>query len=133
MSDAAATAVRKPLMPGIADWFAAQTGWRRRGIAFLGGALATLALPPAHVLPAIYVAFPIFVWMLAGGRGWRSAFGLGWWFGFGFFAAGLYWIGNALLIFAAKHAWMIPFASLGLPAFLAIFTGAAAVAALVRA
>lgn len=129
MSDAAAAAVRKPLMPAVADWFAALTGWRRRGIAFLGGAVATLALPPAHVLPAIYLAFPIFVWMLAGARGWRSAFGLGWWFGFGFFAAGLYWIGNALLIFAGKHAWMIPFASLGLPAFLAIFTGAVAVAA----
>ncbi len=129
MSDAAASAARKPPIQAAAAWFAELTGWRRRGIAFLGGALATLALPPAHVLPAIYLAFPLFVWMLAGARGWRSAFGLGWWFGFGFFAAGLYWIGNALLIFAAKHAWMIPFASLGLPAFLAIFTGAAAVAA----
>lgn len=129
MSDAAAPAARQPLIQAIAAWFVELTGWRRRGIAFLGGALATLALPPAHVLPAIYLAFPMLVWMLAGARGWRSAFGLGWWFGFGFFAAGLYWIGNALLIFAAKHAWMVPFASLGLPAFLAIFTGVAAVAA----
>ena len=111
MSDAAAAAVRKPMMAGIADWFAALTGWRRRGIAFLGGALATLALPPAHVLPAIYLAFPILVWMLGGARGWRSAFGLGWWFGFGYFLAGLWWIGNALLVDAGQFAWALPLGS----------------------
>ncbi len=129
MSDAAANAARKPSMSAVAAWLAALTGWRRHGVAFLGGAVATLALPPAHVLPALYLAFPVLVWMLAGARSRRAAFGLGWWFGFGFFAMSLYWIGNALLVYAAKHAWMVPFASLGLPAFLAVFTGGAALAA----
>lgn len=46
----------------------------------------------------------------------------GWWFGFGYFVAGLYWLGNALLVDAATYAWFLPFAVIGVPAGLAIFT-----------
>ncbi len=45
----------------------------------------------------------------------------GWWFGFGYFVAGLYWIGYAFLVDAQTFAWLMPFAVLGLPAFLALF------------
>ena len=45
----------------------------------------------------------------------------GWWFGFGYFVAGLYWLGNALLVDAATYAWFLPFAVIGVPAGLAIF------------
>lgn len=103
-------------------------GWRRWPVAFLSGAVATLALPPAYVLPALYLAFPVLVWLLGGVSRRRSAFALGWWFAFGYFAAGLYWIGNAMLVHASRHAWLLPFASLGLPAFLAMFGGFAALA-----
>lgn len=114
----------------LAGRVAATGGWRGWAVAFLGGAVATLALPPAHFLPALYLAFPALVWLLAGARRRRSAFALGWWFAFGYFAAGLYWIGNAMLVHAARHAWLIPFASIGLPAFLALFGGLAALAAM---
>ena len=46
----------------------------------------------------------------------------GWWFGFGYFVAGLYWIGFAFLVDAKTFAWLLPFAVIGLPAGLAIFT-----------
>ncbi|MEK1887050.1 MAG: apolipoprotein N-acyltransferase, partial [Phyllobacterium sp.] len=46
---------------------------------------------------------------------------VGWWFGFGYFVLGLWWIGNALLVDAENFAWAVPFAILGLPAVLAIF------------
>ena len=100
-------------------------GWRRRGAAFAAGAVLTLALPPVYAFPALYLAFPVLIWMLAGAGDRRAAFGLGWWFGFGYFVVGLYWIGNALLTFAELHAWFLPLVTFGLPAFLALFTGLA--------
>lgn len=93
----------------------------RYGVAFAAGAAVNLALAPVGFLPAFYLALPLLVWCLAGGVGWRSAFATGWWFGFGYFVFGLYWIGGAMLVEAGQHGWMIPFAALGLPAFLAIF------------
>ena len=105
-------------------------GWRRAAVAFGCGGLATLAVPPVDIFPAFIVALTFFVWQLeacAGDR--RASFFLGWFFGFGYFAFGLYWIGNALLVFGERHAWMLPFSVLGLPAFLALFMGLAAVVA----
>ncbi len=98
-------------------------------MAFLLGAIATLSLPPVYLFPLLYIVFPPIVWMLEGATRKRAAFAIGWWFGFGFFAFGLYWIGNALLVFAEKFAWLLPFASAGLPAFLATFCAAATLAA----
>ena len=46
----------------------------------------------------------------------------GWWFGLGYFVPGLYWIGYAFLVDAPTFAWLMPFAVLGLPAYLALFT-----------
>src|ERR1700727_2741052 len=46
----------------------------------------------------------------------------GWWFGFGYFVAGLYWIGYAFLVDAPTFGWLLPIAVIGLPAFLALYT-----------
>ena len=46
----------------------------------------------------------------------------GCWFGLGYFVPGLYWIGYAFLVDASTFAWLMPFAVLGLPAYLALFT-----------
>jgi apolipoprotein N-acyltransferase len=110
-------------------------GWKRRGIALGAGALSALAMAPFGLWPVLAITFPVFVWLLdgagAGRRGLITAFGTGWWFGFGYFVAGLYWIGMALFVEADKFAWLLPFAVLGIPAGLAIFTGLGA--ALARA
>ena len=113
----------------IADGLAKCCARLRYCVMFCAGAFATLALAPANFLPAFYMAMPIFVWCLAGTKTSRSAFATGWWFGFGYFVFGLYWLGYAMLVQASQHGWMIPFATLGLPAFLAIFFGAAAIPA----
>jgi apolipoprotein N-acyltransferase len=111
------------------------THWRRALTAFIAGAIGALTLAPLDFLPAGFIAFTLLVWLLDGalarpGLGkWRAqgpAFWVGWWFGFGYFVAGLWWIGAAVLVDAANFAWALPLAVLGLPAVLAIFFGLSA-------
>ncbi len=106
------------------------SGWKRVALAFFMGALASFALPPYDFFAVCFVSFPVLVWLIDGAvdnagagpiRRLLPAAMIGWWFGFGYFVAGLWWIGNALLVDAANFAWAVPFAVLGLPAFLAIF------------
>ena len=49
----------------------------------------------------------------------------GWWFGFGYFLGGLFWIGEAFLVEAEKFAWLLPVAVTLMPAGLALFYAAA--------
>ena len=46
---------------------------------------------------SLLLAFPGLLWLLEGAATRRSAFFTGWWFGFGHFVLGLYWISFALL------------------------------------
>ncbi|NML75073.1 apolipoprotein N-acyltransferase [Rhizobium sp. S-51] len=109
-------------------------GWKRLLFAFLAGAVGALALPPFSFFGTLFLSFTILVWLLDGTAGnpdrshsfgLRSAFVIGWSFGFGYFVAGLWWLGNALLVEADEFAWALPLAVLGLPAVLAIFYGLA--------
>ncbi|MFN7027377.1 MAG: apolipoprotein N-acyltransferase [Pseudorhizobium sp.] len=109
-------------------------GVRRMVLAVAAGAVGALALPPFNIFATLFLSFTIVVWLMDGlashpGSGRfarvRSAFFLGWLFGFGYFVAGLWWLGNALLVEADDFAWAIPLAVLGLPAFLALFYGLA--------
>ncbi|OJF90503.1 apolipoprotein N-acyltransferase [Pararhizobium antarcticum] len=117
------------------------SGWRRALVAVLAGAIAVLALPPLGIFAAPFVSFTLLVWLLDGASGdpdagivRRSlpAFAIGWWFGFGYFLGGIWWLGNALLVEADEFAWALPLAVIGLPAVLAVYYGlAAAVARLI--
>ena len=104
-------------------------GWKRAGLALIAGALSALAMAPFNAWPVLFVTFPIAVWLIdgAGAGRWRgvpAAAMSGFWFGLGYFVAGLYWIGLAFLVDAQTFAWLMPFAVLGLPAYLALFTAA---------
>jgi len=104
-------------------------GWRRRLIAFAAGAASALAMAPFNAWPVLFLTFPTLVWLIDGagvGRwgGVLTAATTGWWFGFGYFVAGLYWIGFAFLVDAPTFGWMLPFAVIGLPAVLALYTAA---------
>jgi apolipoprotein N-acyltransferase len=105
------------------------SGWRRALAAILLGAFAAAAQPPVHALPLLFVSFTGLVWMLSGAQRMRAAFAVGWLFGAGYFGAGLYWVSNALLVDAARFAWLIPFAVGGLAFGLGLFSGAATLAA----
>ncbi|WP_229707899.1 apolipoprotein N-acyltransferase [Tistrella bauzanensis] len=116
-------------------------------IAAMAGGVSTAALPPAGILPLGMLAFTVLVLLLDGvshgpaqdgapadGGTARSrpgiwpAFWTGWAFGLGQFAAGLYWIGVAFFVDAAKFGALAVPAVLGLAAGLGIFTGLVGVA-----
>jgi apolipoprotein N-acyltransferase len=109
-------------------------GWRRRAIAFISGAAGALALPPFSLFALMAVPLTIAVWLIDGAEGRApgrsliaspsAAFGAGWWMGFGYFLAGLWWVGSALLVDADKFAWALPLAVVALPAALAVFPAA---------
>ncbi len=110
-------------------------GWRRSLVAFLAGAFAVLAQAPFDFFAACLVSFPILVWLLDGAAGepgagllkrLAPAFFTGWWFGLGYFIAGLWWIGNAVLVDGEGYVWALPLAVIALPAILAIYYGLAA-------
>ncbi len=122
----------------LADHIILSSAWRRRGIAFVAGAVGALAMAPFDFFPAMFIPMMVAVWLIDGsaqagkGAGWRNAALLrsafaaardGWWLGFGFFVAGLWWLGAACLVEAEQFAWALPLAVLGLPAVLALFTG----------
>src|SRR6267378_466434 len=101
-------------------------GWKRAIIALIAGALSALAMAPFNAWPVLFVTFPVAVWLIDGAaagkwRGVPAAAMTGFWFGLGYFVPGLYWTGNAFLVDAPTFAWLMPFAVLGLPAYLALF------------
>lgn len=107
-------------------------GWRRIAVAFLAGALLVLTQAPYDFFAAGFISFPLLVWLLDGVtadatrnplRRLGPAFAVGWWFGFGYFLAGLWWIGGALLVEADSFAWALPLAFVGIPLLMAFFYG----------
>jgi apolipoprotein N-acyltransferase len=101
-------------------------GWKRALIALAAGAVSALAMAPFNAWPVLFVTFPVAVWLIDGAaagkrRGIPAAAMSGFWFGLGYFVPGLYWIGSAFLVDAPTFAWLMPFAVLGLPAYLALF------------
>lgn len=125
--DSARRAANTPSLQGRISGLAALAGWRRRAFAFGAGALGALAMPPFSLWPVLVVSFCGLVLLLDGAQGslrtrlW-AAWGAGWWFGFGYFLASLWWIGTALLVEADVFGWLLPFAVIAMPAGLALFT-----------
>jgi apolipoprotein N-acyltransferase len=131
----------------VAAWsgrLAALAGWQRFAAAFAAGLLSVLALAPFNVWPVLYLTLPALIWLIDGASGQagllapqrgapprpsasaRAAAAVGWWFGFGYFVGGLYWVGDAFLVEAEVFAPLLPLAVTLLPAGLALFYAMAA-------
>jgi len=119
-------ALEGSLIRRAARGVAGLTGWRRAALATACGALSAAALPPVHAVPVLLVSFTALVWLIDGSRNVRGALAAGWWFGFGSFLAGLYWVAFSFLVEAAKFGWLAPFAVITLAAGLAVFPALAA-------
>ncbi len=124
------------MLLALAQFVVLSAGWRRRGLAALAGACGGLAMAPVNAWPALVVPMTAAVWLIdgsalaePGGRlsaralwaSLRTAAGAGWWWGFGYFVANLWWLGSAFLVEPDKFAWALPLGVLGLPAYLALF------------
>ena len=138
-------------MHALSSSIASLRDWRRHGGAALAGAISVLAMAPFFLWPVLFLTLPVLVWSIDGTCVARDqtlsvpanasqpssalrrtlrhptfrAGLIGWWFGFGYFVPGLFWIGEAFLVEAEKFAVLLPFAVTLLPAGLALFWGAA--------
>jgi len=101
-------------------------------LALLIGALSALGQAPFHFFPLLWITFPLLVLLLDGAAPSLEssglarimpAFWIGYSFGFGYFVAGLWWLGSAFLVNAETFAWLLPLAVIGLPLLLALFFG----------
>lgn len=118
--------------------------WQLRLFAFAAGLGSVLAMPPFHFWPVLWLTLPALLvavdaatrsaWPPSRFAHWRRwplgrAGEIGWWFGFGYHLAGLFWIGEAFLVEAEVFAWLLPFAVTLLPAGLAVFMALATASA----
>lgn len=90
-------------------------------VLFAAGALYALAFAPFYYWPVIFASFPIFYALLVSSANCAQALWRGFFFGYGFFMAGTWWISKALLVDAEKFGWMLPFSVLGLSAVMALW------------
>lgn len=97
--------------------------FRRYALAWSLGMVSALSLPPFFLIILLVPAFTGLLLMVSSSRTKRSAFLVGWWFGAGYFLAGLYWIAIALLVDPDQFAWLIPFATFGIAGVLAVYIG----------
>ena len=89
------------------------------------GALSSLSLPPYNFLIINFITFSLFFVYLFKKKELINSnhkFLYGWLFGFGYFLSNLYWISFSLK-FDENFNFLIPFALILIPAFLAIFYG----------
>ena len=98
----------------------------QRGVALLLGAVGALGFAPTFLWPVLLFSLSGIWFLLEQAIDHKTSlpkiFWLGWFFGLGYFTAGLYWIAHALTVDLASFWWLIPFALVGLPAVLAVFT-----------
>jgi apolipoprotein N-acyltransferase len=97
--------------------------WRRGCAAAALGALATLAMPPWSAIAALWIALPGLLILLKTAKSWRSAIGLGWLFGIGYFGTGYAWIANAFFVDGDTFGALAVPAVGGLAAGFALYIG----------
>src|SRR5690606_5890695 len=107
MHVSAAPEPKEPALARLSGRLVLLWGWKRAAVAFVAGAFGALAHAPFDFFAAAFVSFPVLVLLLDGAasdgsggrlRRLRPSFAVGWWFGFGYFLANLWWIGNAMLV-----------------------------------
>jgi apolipoprotein N-acyltransferase len=100
---------------------------KRYALVAVLGVCATAALPPLHLFPLLFIAFPALLWLVDAAPSPKQAALTGWWFGFGHWVTGIYWMAFSLLTEADKFWWLVPLAVFGLSAMLGVYTAIACI------
>ena len=95
-------------------------------VCLCAGMAASLALPPAGIVPALFLFSPVFYFAANALTAWVAGLYIGL-SSLGWFIASLYWIGSSLFVDGGMQLLLLPFVCLLFPLFLALFwaTGAA--------
>ncbi len=108
------------------------TQWRGRFVGLILGALAVLGQAPFHIWPLTLLCFAALLarlkWASGSERRTLAGFSAGFWFGFGYFMTGTYWIGAAFIARGPEFIPLMPPMILALGALLAFFWGVAGAA-----
>lgn len=93
----------------------------KKKLALLFGSISVLALPDFYFFPILFLTFPLALYLQDRSENFKQSFNIGYWFGFGYFAFGLSWIGNALLVDIVNFGWLYPICLIATGGFLGIF------------
>jgi len=103
------------------------TGWRGRFIGLALGAIAVIGQAPFHYWPVTLLCLAVLIarlkWAASAARPGRAGFGAGFWFAFGYFMAGTYWIGSAFIARGPEFIPVMPPMIIALGLVLASFWG----------
>ena len=93
---------------------------------FILGFFTSFSFSPYNFTFINFLTFPVLLYLLNVGKKFKLNnkyfFFIGWFFGFGYFLSGLYWI-SISLTYEEIFRYLIPFTIILIPAFLAIFYG----------
>lgn len=90
-------------------------------LAFVLGMLSVMVLPPHDMFGLGFVTFPVLLLLINAAETKKAAFAVGYWFGFGYFACNMAWIGNALLIDSVRFGWLYPLTLAAAGGFFGLF------------
>ena len=86
------------------------------------GAISALAFPPVYALYLFVIALCLMFKLTDLSNSYKQVIVKSYWYGFGFFTAGFYWIGNALLVDIINFGWLYPLTLLSIGGFFGLFT-----------
>ena len=94
---------------------------KRSLISFGLGAILVLAFAPFNLMIFSIISLSLFYFLIDLKLSPKQIFITAFFYCFGFFVFGIYWICNSLFIDLAKYGWLIPFAITLIPALMAIY------------
>ncbi|MCE2686966.1 MAG: apolipoprotein N-acyltransferase [Rickettsiales bacterium] len=89
-------------------------------LAFLIGLISAISFAPIDFFPTIIISVASLFLLINNSNSNIKSFKIGFFYGFGYFLSGIYWVSISLLVDPLKFGWLIPFALIIIPSILAI-------------